>query len=71
MSDALGGVHIIYLHTRIVRPCKQLTTPLDGVYRSLAAVDDVVLGTEPSFGVDQDNELFLCGFDGKIHKLTL
>lgn len=24
-----------------------------------------------SFGVDQHNELFLCGFDGKIHKLTL
>jgi glucose/arabinose dehydrogenase len=24
-----------------------------------------------SFGVDQHNELFLCGFDGKIHKLSL
>ncbi len=24
-----------------------------------------------SFGVDQNNELYLCGFDGKIHKLTL
>ncbi|MDR8390651.1 PQQ-dependent sugar dehydrogenase [Aliifodinibius sp. S!AR15-10] len=22
-----------------------------------------------SFGVDQDNELYICGFDGKIHKL--
>ena len=24
-----------------------------------------------SFGVDQSKELYLCGFDGKIHKLTL
>ena len=24
-----------------------------------------------SFGVDQSEELYLCGFDGKIHKLTL
>lgn len=23
-----------------------------------------------SFGVDQDNELYLCGFDGKIHRLA-
>ncbi|MFH5832621.1 PQQ-dependent sugar dehydrogenase [Halalkalibaculum sp. DA384] len=23
-----------------------------------------------SFGVDQDNELYICGFDGKIHKLV-
>ena len=24
-----------------------------------------------SFGVDQSNELYICGFDGKIHKLSL
>lgn len=24
-----------------------------------------------SFGVDEDNELFICGFDGRIHKLVL
>lgn len=24
-----------------------------------------------SFGVDQNNELYLCGFDGKIHKIVL
>ena len=24
-----------------------------------------------SFGVDQNNELYLCGFDGKIHKMVL
>jgi hypothetical protein len=23
-----------------------------------------------SFGVDENNELYICGFDGKIHKLT-
>ncbi|MEX0779976.1 MAG: PQQ-dependent sugar dehydrogenase [Balneolales bacterium] len=25
----------------------------------------------PSFGVDQDNELYICGFDGKIYKLEV
>ncbi|HSI77512.1 MAG TPA: hypothetical protein VK957_16545, partial [Lunatimonas sp.] len=24
-----------------------------------------------SFGVDQNNELLVCGFDGKIHRLTV
>jgi hypothetical protein len=24
----------------------------------------------PSFGVDSSNQLYICGFDGKIHKLV-